>query len=63
MESNSKENENLLVGIARRISDSVSVLNSEKRKYLHIAAVFACNFVNHFYTISAEILKRKRNFI
>ena len=26
---------------------------------LHISAVFACNFVNHFYTIAADILKSK----
>ena len=26
---------------------------------MHISAVFACNFVNHFYTISAELLKTK----
>ena len=32
VESHSQETRNLLVGIARRISDSVSVLNSEKRK-------------------------------
>lgn len=57
VESGSKEIEKLLVEIARTISNSVSVLNSEKRKYLHIAAVFSCNFVNHLYSISDEILK------
>ncbi len=59
IEANSTENENVLLNIARKISDSVSVLSSEKRKSLHLAAVFACNFVNHFYTISSEILKTK----
>ena len=59
IESGSKEIEKKLVEIATQISNSVTVLNSEKRKYLHIAAVFACNFVNHFYTISAEILKKE----
>ena len=57
IESNSMENEKLLVEIANEISDSVSVINSEKRKTLHISAVFACNFVNHFYTIAGDILK------
>jgi len=59
IEANSKENEAVLFQIGRQVSNSVTILNSEKRKYLHIAAVFACNFVNHFYTISAEILKEK----
>ena len=44
--------------IAQQLSDSVSVLDSEKRKVLHISAVFACNFVNHFYAISSEVLKK-----
>lgn len=59
VESNSKKNEELLTGIGSTISGSVSVLNSEKRKYLHISAVFACNFVNHFYYLSSELLKTK----
>lgn len=57
VEANSKETENLLLKIAGKISDTVSVLSSEKRKYLHIAAVFACNFVNHLYTVAAKILE------
>lgn len=59
IESNSIENEKLLSQIAIEIADSVSVMNSEKRKMLHISAVFACNFVNYFYTIAAEILQSK----
>lgn len=57
IESDSKKNEDLLKEIANEISSTVLVLNSEKRKLLHISAVFACNFVNHLYTISSEILK------
>lgn len=56
IESNSVDNERKLHEIASKISNSVSVLNSEKRMFLHISAVFACNFVNHFYTVSSEIL-------
>ena len=59
VEANSVENENILLQVAGKISSSVTVLNSEKRKILHIAAVFASNFVNHFYAISYEILKSK----
>ena len=57
IESNSTKNVNTLLEVAGKLSKSVYVLNSEKRKKLHVSAVFACNFVNHLYSISAEILK------
>ena len=31
---------------------------SDERRYLHLAAVFACNFANHCYALSAEILQQ-----
>jgi len=42
--------------IAHLLSHQVSVVSSEQRKILHLAAVFACNFSNHFYQISSELL-------
>lgn len=57
IEANLMDNENSLHDIASKISNSVSVLNSDKRRFLHISAVFASNFVNYFYTISSEILQ------
>lgn len=59
VEANSKENEKKLFDIGEKISNSVSGLNSEKRLFLHIAAVFSCNFVNHFYTMASKILSEK----
>ena len=59
IEANSEKNEKQLFEIAGKISGIVAKLDSEKREYLHIAAVFACNFVNHFYTIASEILKKE----
>lgn len=44
--------------IASSVSDLVTVLDSECRRQLHLAAVFACNFANHCYTLSADILER-----
>lgn len=46
------------LSLAGSVSDRVYRMNSEERKYLHLAAVFACNFVNHCYGISFEILRR-----
>jgi predicted short-subunit dehydrogenase-like oxidoreductase (DUF2520 family) len=56
VEANKKENEELLMSFARSLSMKVYQLNSEKRKALHVAAVFANNFSNHMYTIAEELL-------
>lgn len=42
--------------LADTLSQKVYELSSEERKYLHLAAVFACNFANHCYALSAEAL-------
>ncbi|WP_165023389.1 Rossmann-like and DUF2520 domain-containing protein [Dysgonomonas sp. ZJ279] len=47
----------VLKEIANKISDKVAELSSDKRKYIHLTGVFACNFVNHMYTLSEQILK------
>lgn len=47
----------LLQELAGRLSDKVYAASSEQRKYLHIAAVFACNFANHMYAISRHLLR------
>ena len=41
---------------AERVSDNVRELDSERRRYLHLAAVFACNFANHCYELASEVL-------
>ena len=56
VEASSEENEKLLLRIAEKISSSIFVYDSAKRKSLHVSAVFACNFVNHFYAIAAQYL-------
>ncbi len=43
--------------VAGRLSDNVRFLSSEKRRSLHLAAVFACNFANHMYALAAKILE------
>ncbi len=42
--------------LASSISNSVYAVNSEQRKILHLAAVFACNFPNYLYHASQQIL-------
>jgi predicted short-subunit dehydrogenase-like oxidoreductase (DUF2520 family) len=45
--------------IAKNISRNVHVTTPEKRRQLHLSAVFACNFTNHLWTISEELLNEK----
>ena len=42
--------------LALDLSPDVTPLSSKGRKKLHIAAVFACNFTNHMYAISEQLL-------
>ena len=44
--------------IARTISKKVVYASSEQRCYLHVAAVFACNFSNAVYNMAAELLEK-----
>ena len=57
IETNNCEFEKELVKIASKLSDNIFILNSEEREKIHLAAVFACNFSNHMYTIANNILK------
>lgn len=43
--------------LALKLGKSVTYANSERRRKIHIAAVFACNFTNHLFSISQEILR------
>ena len=45
--------------LAESISNHVYELSTADRKYLHLAAVFACNFANHCYTLAADVLAKK----
>ena len=44
--------------LACSVSNDVRELSSADRRQLHLAAVFACNFSNHCYDLSARVLKR-----
>ena len=49
-------------GYAQRFGvlyQNVRFMSSEKRRSLHLAAVFACNFTNHIYTLSYKLLENE----
>ena len=43
--------------LAKSISGRVKCMDSEKRARLHLAAVFACNFANHCFTLANKELE------
>jgi len=59
IEANTEENLAILKNLADNISGKVNAFSSEKRLQIHLAAVFASNFVNHFYLISEILLNEK----
>lgn len=59
VEGNTPASEKRIRHIAERISGNVCSMASERRKYLHLAAVFACNFSNHMYSIATQLLEEQ----
>ena len=45
----------ILSGVAKDISRNVTFVDTERRRFLHLAAVFACNFTNHMLTAGDKI--------
>lgn len=59
LEANTDKNVDYLKNIASALSENVRFMSSEKRRSLHLAAVFACNFTNHIYTLSYKLLENE----
>src|SRR5690554_5876907 len=60
IEAENKEDLELLLQLARSISDDVREISSDQRKSLHLAAVFVNNFTNHLFQIANEICEEQR---
>lgn len=58
IESENTTVEKALIKMGKAISGRVKRINSEERKALHVAAVFASNFSNHMLTIAKEIARQ-----
>lgn len=58
-EGSSNEINDLLQALGQSISEKVRFMDSESRRALHIAAVFACNFSNHLYSLAQRILSER----
>ena len=58
VEASSDADTDFLLEFARTINNKVYRLSSADRLYLHLAAVYCSNFVNHCYAMSEEILRQ-----
>ena len=57
VEASTEDDTQFLYDFAHTINNKVYRLSSADRLYLHLAAVFCSNFVNHCYAISEDILR------
>ena len=58
IEGSSQQALSVAQALAQSVSNKVEEVSSEQRRYLHLAAVFACNFTNHCYDLSAQVLQQ-----
>ncbi|MEQ7802341.1 DUF2520 domain-containing protein [Pedobacter sp. ASV1-7] len=58
LEANTDENMSLLQLAAMKLSPLIYEVDSKQREILHVAGVFACNFVNHMYQLSYQMLQK-----
>lgn len=58
LEASDEDTMQLMEQIAKTISRRVYKMDSDTRRYLHLSAVWACNFVNHCYDIASELLNK-----
>lgn len=58
IEACTHENLQIIRTVAEAISRKVYHVSSEERMKLHLSAVFGCNFVNHLYHLSAQIVRQ-----
>lgn len=58
IEGNNQSVDNEMFNLSSKLSNIVTRTSSEQRKYLHLAAVFACNFSNHLYALASVLLEK-----
>lgn len=60
IETTNSDTLEVLFGLGRKISESVQEAKSADRLAYHVGAVLACNFVNHLWTLSKDMLERQQ---
>ncbi|MDR2010150.1 MAG: DUF2520 domain-containing protein [Bacteroidales bacterium] len=57
LEASNRATFNFLKEIAEKLKCKVYEINEEKRQYLHLSGVFACNFMNHCIFLGNKVLE------
>ena len=57
IEANNELTQKYLIKIGNSISSNIHLVDSIQREKLHIAAVISCNFSNHMWAISENLMK------
>lgn len=58
IEGSDPKTESEIAGIGDRIFRTIHHADSDLRRRMHVAAVFACNFTNHLWTLADDLLRR-----
>lgn len=58
IEANNEKNLNILKKIASEVSNDIRVVDSERRRIIHLAAVIVNNFTNLNYIIAQQLLEK-----
>jgi predicted short-subunit dehydrogenase-like oxidoreductase (DUF2520 family) len=58
IETSDKDFSDILSKLVESIGGNVHFVDTERRKMLHLAAVFVCNFINHMLTAGNEVASR-----
>jgi len=59
VEAENEQDLKLLASLVRRMNSGYYEIGSEERKYIHVAAVFVNNFVNHMYANAWDIFEKQ----
>lgn len=57
LEASDDESLAALKQVAATLSDKIYMMDSSQRQYIHLAAVFSCNFSNFMYVAAADVLR------
>jgi predicted short-subunit dehydrogenase-like oxidoreductase (DUF2520 family) len=60
IESSNALTQKKITALAKTITKKIHFINSDQRKKIHLAAVFANNFSNHLFAIAEDILTREK---
>ena len=60
VEGSTSENQQTVYDLASRLTQSVSIVDSASRLRIHLAAVFASNYVNYMMGIASQLLEKEQ---